>query len=160
MDLSLNDIVRIVVVCLVGGASIVAAGFAWDQRAIIGAVLGALRRRYLTVSFDGLMESIADDTPYRDTGDIDQLKPASMGAPQTGAIPSDEALARHLAALTKPNGTHWLSANKIVAAVGGDRATVLAWIREERGQPDPAQPAKRQIALRHNGVEELVEVDW
>jgi hypothetical protein len=80
---------------------------------------------------------------YRDTPDIDQLKPASIVPQHTSTLPDETALIQHLARLTKPNGTYWLSANKVYAAVGGDRETVLAVIREVRGTPvandDPYQ---------------------
>lgn len=44
------------------------------------------------------------------------------------------------------------------AGIGKERAAEM--IRAARGQPDPAQPAKRQIPHRVNGEERLMEVDW
>jgi hypothetical protein len=78
---------------------------------------------------------------YRHPPDIDQQIPAGMGAARTGTIPTDEALIRHLAGLQKPSGAWCLSANKVFDAVGGDRGSVLAIVREVRGLPEPAPPA-------------------
>jgi hypothetical protein len=72
--------------------------------------------------------------------DMYQAVPPSIGADDTSMVPPDAlALARHLAALRQPNGLHWLSANKIALAVGGNRNEVMAAVRAVRGdEPPPA----------------------
>jgi hypothetical protein len=68
--------------------------------------------------------------------------PGSVNIEMSNQVPPDAlALARHLAALRQPNGLHWLSANKIALAVGGNRNEVMAAVRAVRGdEPPPASP--------------------
>lgn len=106
-------------------------------------------RRYVAMSSweDEENESVSDPVcipvfPDRHTG-------ADMGATMTG-IPDMDAesdntplrdiitvtdLATHLARIKRPDGKYHMSANKIVDAVGGDRNTVLAIVRDARADP-------------------------
>jgi len=93
------------------------------------------------------------DTPYRDMPDIDAEIPVNMSAEHTSIISDETALITHIASLTKPNGTVWLSGNKIYAAVGGDRNAVMAAIRAVRGPAEPAAPDEYQF--EHTGKRQM-----
>lgn len=99
---------------------------------------------------------------YRHPPDIDAEIPAGVNALHTGTIPDETALIQHLSRLIKPSGVYWLSANKLYAAIGGDRETVLAVIRDVRGETvkpnDPYQfePVNGNVNMsRRTGVKPL-----
>lgn len=101
--------------------------------------------------------------PYQYRPDIDQPKPASMGAvanqyrPGDPLVIRDEAdLARTLAALQKPDGKPWLSANKVYAATGGDRGPVLEIVREVRGKDDAPPPLTDPLRVRDSSGERFI----
>lgn len=170
MDLSLNDIVRIVVATVLGGLSIIGGMFAWDKRATIGAVLGALRRRYVTVSFDGFLQLVEDArNPHSDAAEparnaaVPEVREPIPADGNAIAIDDLIVLLSGIPIIGRDGTVGYLSQDKLATLYGGRRADALLHVKELCGvldEPDPAQPAKRQIALRHNGVEELVEVDW
>lgn len=163
MDLSLNDIVRIVVVCLIGGASIVAAGFAWDQRAIIGALLDAARRRYLTVSFAGLVEAIADDR----SDDARNVHSDALDRPWNDAVPempertewTREELVTFLAGI-RAIGADGVAAPiakaKISAAAGLRAEDAAELIRAARGEPEPAPDPRSVLRVRDGQGERVI----
>jgi len=94
--------------------------------------------------------------------DTYQVEPPANQVVLSGSelVPNRDADIAYLAQRREPDGAYTYSANKIADLVGGTRTETLAKIRAARGEPDPAQPAKRTIPLRRNGQEELLEVDW
>lgn len=75
-------------------------------------------------------------------------------------VPNRDADIVYLAQRREPDGSHTYSANAIAELIKGTRTETLAKIRAARGEPDPAAPTRRQIAMRQSGDERLVEVDW
>lgn len=155
-----DEIVMIVKVCVLGGLSIIGAKVAWTEREKIAALVSATWRRFVTVSFEDVVNRIEDSrpdyvepeeevtparpgTPYRSVPDTNQLEPASSGLARTGTVPTDEALIKLLAGLQKPSGAWALSANKIAVVIGGERESVLAIIREVRGITEPIKDGLR-----------------
>ena len=93
--------------------------------------------------------SMQTDTAYRHAPDIDAEIPTSICDVHTSMIPDETALIQHLARLTKPSGDYWLTANKLYAAMGGDRNVVMATIRAARGQAEPVAAETHQF--EHTG---------
>lgn len=90
-------------------------------------------------------------TQYQHAPDTAAVVPASTQAASTSTGPAEQTiateveLAKHLATLRKPSGSYWLSANKIFVAVGGERESVLAAVREVRGRE--VQPNERMLMI-------------
>lgn len=161
MDLSLSDILWIVAAVIVGGASIVVAPWLWDQRAAAGAILGAVRRRYLTVSFDGLLDAIADER----SEDARNVHSEALERPWIDAVPempersewTREELVTFLAGI-KIIGADGLPApiaKAKIASVAGLRAEEAGeLIRIARGEPDP--PLVNPLRVRDQSGERLI----
>jgi hypothetical protein len=69
--------------------------------------------------------------------------------------PTPEQVVRALARLRRGDGKPLYSANKIESLVGGTRADVLAWVREERA----SGPPPRYFPLDENRQRVLEDVD-
>lgn len=162
-EFGLADVGYIVGAVLVGGLSIILAGVLWHGRATIFAVLGAIGRRYFTVS----LAAIADDR----SDDARNVHSEALERPWIDAVPempersewTREELVTFLAGirLIGADGIAAPIAKAKISAAAGLRAEDAAeLIRAARGQPNPAQPPKRTIPHRVNGEERLMEVDW
>jgi hypothetical protein len=124
-------------------AAAVRAGLPAIERAAYKLVVGHPRAYVSTVAAEA---PSASGTPYRPAPDTDQLEPGDTPALSTSSeLPDEAALTRHMASLKKPNGQYWLSANRIAAAVGGERETALQIVRSVRGRE--VLPNERMLSV-------------
>jgi len=114
------------------------------QEAERRAALPKIRAPLLSINISNRPTDYVDDEEMPPSGarspvppDTYQAIPPGTASLDTSMVPPDPAaLARHLAELKQPNGLHWLSANKIVSVVPGNRNEVLAIVREVRGESE------------------------
>lgn len=120
-------------------------GLAWLHRTLLPPLVAPAPP--VVMSRSAVLEAPAQKPVSPDTY---QAEPPSEPVVSGGTEPVRNQRARLLAAWREEDGTYSLSANRIAEIVGGQRAEVLAAVREVRGAPEPPYNPDKHL-LVNNG---------